>query len=600
MPRTIELGRAVLSSPATNLELWLTTLITISPQQDSTNIDQFSSASLLVLLSSGDVWVGRGNGLHIDLHLTLRGEPLAHRQLQELANNIVKAPVWEQLKLRPSIPADAMQTNRTLIINIGHSDDGSSETKAPHRVLSNVPAADVRPPEGVPKISLDRVRFLMEIFETKQRLQPTRPKRVKMIPGGNIVTFSSLSIFGPDHNNESDDILVEPSPAASLLQRESLTSTCLPVASLVKRKRKRSSTYMDLKPAASSLHDPTHDRPPPTSSNLRSSTLAETNDSDLVGIEVMIDGALRLSASGSLSTRSSNGVKIKANTFSQSLMEVAPILWSPGYLLALSQRAQLLSVVSRSLTQTAYLRATSMSLKDKVAKLVLDRATVGWSDAATVEPSVGQLSSTLASRLWLYLQKNLECKSTPGLQAFVVSKQQNTSSADQERSGQKKGLRRISRSAIDMNESGDSEDDELLHEVNHAFRTGDGESPLQGLVPVITEHDRQDSGVVEDDMLLHTNTESAVPRACINLCAGGDVVAPHPEVASSHFYEDAVTNVQYSLGSCQPSETSSSVLGPKTLPIFAGGKRSWDTQLVSDNYGEEDGEWAVEKLVPAF
>lgn len=98
MSRTIELGRAVLSSPTTSHELWLTTLITISPQQNSTNIEQYNPPFLLDLLSSGSVWVGRGNGLHIDLNLTLRGEPLGDRHLQELANRIVEAPASMESK----------------------------------------------------------------------------------------------------------------------------------------------------------------------------------------------------------------------------------------------------------------------------------------------------------------------------------------------------------------------------------------------------------------------------------------------------------------------------------------------------------------------
>lgn len=93
MSRSIELGRAVLCSPAANLELWLTTLITISPQQDDTNLQDFKPAQLLELLASGNVWVRRGHGMHIDLLPTLREEPLPHRQLQDLIEGILRAPV---------------------------------------------------------------------------------------------------------------------------------------------------------------------------------------------------------------------------------------------------------------------------------------------------------------------------------------------------------------------------------------------------------------------------------------------------------------------------------------------------------------------------
>jgi hypothetical protein len=93
MRKSIELGRAVLSTSTANFELWLKTLITISPQQQCTNLEQRDAASILSFLSSGDVWVGRGNGLYIDLDITLSGKPLADKQLQQLSEAILEAPV---------------------------------------------------------------------------------------------------------------------------------------------------------------------------------------------------------------------------------------------------------------------------------------------------------------------------------------------------------------------------------------------------------------------------------------------------------------------------------------------------------------------------
>lgn len=93
MHKSIELGRAVLSTAASDLELWLKTLITISPQQECTNFEQHNASSLLELLSSGEVWVGRGNGLYIELDLYLRGQPPANEQLRQLSEVILGATV---------------------------------------------------------------------------------------------------------------------------------------------------------------------------------------------------------------------------------------------------------------------------------------------------------------------------------------------------------------------------------------------------------------------------------------------------------------------------------------------------------------------------
>jgi hypothetical protein len=93
MARSVEVGRAVLASTTSNLELWLSTLIIISPSQNSIDTEQLSSHSLLFFLSSGNVWVGRGHGMRIEIALTVRGEPFPKVELQELRDNITQAPV---------------------------------------------------------------------------------------------------------------------------------------------------------------------------------------------------------------------------------------------------------------------------------------------------------------------------------------------------------------------------------------------------------------------------------------------------------------------------------------------------------------------------
>lgn len=90
--KQIELGRAVLATSTTDLDLWCKTLITISSQQQDINLERHSAASLLGLLSSNEVWVGRGNGLYIDLDITFDRQPIADVQLRQLSNAILDAP----------------------------------------------------------------------------------------------------------------------------------------------------------------------------------------------------------------------------------------------------------------------------------------------------------------------------------------------------------------------------------------------------------------------------------------------------------------------------------------------------------------------------
>lgn len=93
MSRRLEMGRAVLASSRQSIELWLTTLITISSPQLTINLEQLSSRHLLTLLSSGQVWTGRGDSTRVELRLTLRGEPFPYLELQDLLQSIFQAPV---------------------------------------------------------------------------------------------------------------------------------------------------------------------------------------------------------------------------------------------------------------------------------------------------------------------------------------------------------------------------------------------------------------------------------------------------------------------------------------------------------------------------
>lgn len=97
MSRTFEVGRAVLSSSAANVELWLTTLITILPQQAAIDMQQLKSDSILDYLLSENVWVGCGHHMHIDLNITLQEEPLVQSQRRQLIESMLRAPVCASL-----------------------------------------------------------------------------------------------------------------------------------------------------------------------------------------------------------------------------------------------------------------------------------------------------------------------------------------------------------------------------------------------------------------------------------------------------------------------------------------------------------------------
>lgn len=93
MLRTVELGRAVISATETTLELWLTALITLSPNQDCINFDQLNHPALFDLLTSGEVWVDQVENMQFVLDVSVRGEPIDRLKMRPLAERIVDAPV---------------------------------------------------------------------------------------------------------------------------------------------------------------------------------------------------------------------------------------------------------------------------------------------------------------------------------------------------------------------------------------------------------------------------------------------------------------------------------------------------------------------------
>lgn len=93
MSRSLELGRAVISSQIPSIELWLTTFITVSSQQGGINdVQRLTCSEILELLFSKSVWVSRANGTHMTLEITLNGEPLGHN-MEALAQSLIHAPV---------------------------------------------------------------------------------------------------------------------------------------------------------------------------------------------------------------------------------------------------------------------------------------------------------------------------------------------------------------------------------------------------------------------------------------------------------------------------------------------------------------------------
>ncbi|KAJ8116280.1 hypothetical protein OPT61_g2257 [Boeremia exigua] len=323
MSRSIELGRAVLSTASANLELWLRTLITISPQQQCTDLAQHTGYTLLQYLSSGKLWVSLRNELYIGLEISFKGQPIADGQLRQLRDSILNAPVWEQLNLQPSLPHDTTLPSGTLRIMISYPHENATfATRQRHRILSSASAADVRPPEEVPSLNLESIVLSVDIFELTQRRKSTMVKRLKVSADSE-----SLMSNWMVKDFEQDELLLEPNCEAPSLASSSTLKRLRRPACSPATPSKANQEFCQI----SSISDKQTGTSKPMSS-------PDTGD-----LEILVDGALRLSVLSRINSKMLPGMKIKASTFELGLADVAPTLWRPGFSLV-RQRALKLNV----------------------------------------------------------------------------------------------------------------------------------------------------------------------------------------------------------------------------------------------------------------
>jgi hypothetical protein len=203
--------------------------------------------------------------------------------------------------LTPTLSSAVELKPGTIHISINHACySGSQEEQKRHSVFLNTPAADVRPPEGVPSAALHCVRFCMDLAEAKQAFRPTLKRSKTSLTDINTVR-SATDRVTHDRLGRSYVCLVEAPSGGDIPLKE--TQDSVPYAELQTGKRKRK----------------------PTTDNV------DQVFSNATGIGIMVDGALRLAVCGGLN-KSVNGLKIKANTFLLGLSSIAPIFFRVGYL----------------------------------------------------------------------------------------------------------------------------------------------------------------------------------------------------------------------------------------------------------------------------
>ncbi|KAK3055406.1 hypothetical protein LTS18_011817, partial [Coniosporium uncinatum] len=234
----------------------------------------------------------------------------------------------------PSMDSD----NPDIVVHLSHSRDVAEPFKHPaSRMVSRIIAADVRPPDMVSQVPLEAIRLNLVISKRRE----TNPrKRKRNVSTADAVRCDSLPEYWRSTRSFVDALCSDGSEEDQLfdsftfrnpLEEMLLLPTVTPALSL------SSQTSMD-----DPWDEPWGQETFPVKDNTKQINTFSPHRSDaceLIKDETMvnlIDGALRLS----LCDRASKvGAKTKNNSLKARLADIAPALWSPQYLLNLSQRA---------------------------------------------------------------------------------------------------------------------------------------------------------------------------------------------------------------------------------------------------------------------
>ncbi|KAF1928783.1 uncharacterized protein M421DRAFT_154993 [Didymella exigua CBS 183.55] len=381
---------------------------------------------------------------------------------------------------------------------INHSSENATlAARQHHRVLSNSSAADVRPPEGVPVFLLDAVVMSMDILELIPRRNTSTAKRLK--------TSTTSNNMSPSKNSQDTDGLChEPTDAFPLA-----SNATIPLLSPSTPKIPRSLALLAERPATSPMTPPYEaiyvSQPKMQACNVEVETQASGTGVEPPTMQTLIDGALRLSILSSINSKMLPGIKIKANTFGYGLADIAPTLWKPSYLSSLSQRANLLPTISRSLRQSeATVSTASVSLKRKLSSLAAQLPSLQHIDGREHADALdgSRLVPSVAPQLWLHLQKHTPCKAATSLRSFITAEPQSTPLPDDmlEEPWQETGETRRSRpSSVGPDGGRASGFDQAIEGCPAATATCDGLPSELHLLGAVTT---RDSSKNDDDELL--------------------------------------------------------------------------------------------------
>ncbi|KAK1065632.1 hypothetical protein LTR12_000317 [Friedmanniomyces endolithicus] len=385
---SMDLGRLDLVSTTSGLRLELS-----SRAQFTTPAEDESTEARIATPSPDEkdserLWIERANNFRLVLGLRLEDGLYAETKdhvLATLADRIRHAELWRQLCLWvTSVETTASDaTGLSLVtISLAHCErDTAQRRKRVHKLGVGVPFYHVRPPAGVRTRALESIYLAMDValsakhkrLKLSDTFQPQVHTSLSQSTAGRGLEDDFDDLCGSDSESDFDDLLFDD------YESPEDTGTC-------KLFCLSASPAIDIRTACLSIPA----APLKRSSSLTNSEPATNSHTEAGSILALVDAGLRLAISDT-SKRLGKDIRVQGGQRFERLKDVAPALWSPGYLPSVADRAVFLPTISHALSTVASKASYDAGLQRKLAELC--------------PANTDDQRSSLSAQLWRLLQE---------------------------------------------------------------------------------------------------------------------------------------------------------------------------------------------------
>ncbi|OBT51986.1 hypothetical protein VE04_07106 [Pseudogymnoascus sp. 24MN13] len=412
---SLKLEALKLSCPEERIKLLVTSSATFRPQDD--RFRRVRSDELLHMMESGKVCISRGPGCDLRFEFSFKNlqsnGPAKKALVEQLRRFVLRAPWWEQLPVSPSLnfsspicpdvgPTFSIKLHDTLpsLHSNGHPNPEES------------PIADLHVPEYVPDIRLMGIKLFFTFEPTRDTPLPILTKETAT---EDDMLFEDGCESDPDLFEDIMDLEAfdsstprheAPFDASSVLEDKSWEDQGFVEDQYYADGYDNTLLY---RTDHISVHLPTPEASMTFNSQQDTSMLDSTDDSsnnlitepslNLATAKQLTDLALR-TLLGGRQTKLTPNIKVRKPRPKRPLSSIMPLIWSPGFKNAMSERSAFLNTISSTLSS---LSKTSQlpSLQNKLS--IIHENTPTRSD----ETHPPRLNQTLQAHVFRMMQTTL-------------------------------------------------------------------------------------------------------------------------------------------------------------------------------------------------